>query len=131
MSKRCDKRMGSVYRRGNTLPLCGGGRSVLALSFALLVSICVLMLPVGGAMAQPAPAPPLEQPASASPMEQPAATPDAKGDTKSDAKSDETPGMSSADITAAREQQRTTAATRQQIQAIRAALRARLAALHR
>ena len=94
---------------------------MLALSFALLVSICVLMLPVGSALAQQTPAP----------VDQSAATPDAKSDTKSDAKSDETPGMSSADITAAREQQRTTAATRQQIQAIRAALRARLAAMHR
>lgn len=121
MSKRCDERMGSVYRRGDSFALCGGGRSVLALSFALLVSICVLMLPVGSALAQPAPAP----------VEQPAATPDANSDTKSDAKNDETPGMSSADIAAAREQQRTTAATRQQIQAIRAALRARLATLHR
>ncbi len=121
MSKRCDNMMGSAYRRGNGLPLCGGGRSAQALSFALLVLICVLMLPVGGAMAQQAPAP----------VEKSAATPDAKSDTKSDAKSAEPPGMSSADIAAAREQQRTTAATRQQIQAIRAALRARLATLHR
>ena len=101
---------------------------MLALSFALLVSICILMLPVGGAMAQPATAP-VEQPAT--PPDANAATPDANSDTKSDAKNDEPPGMSSADIAAAREQQRTTATTRQQIQAIRAALRARLAALHR
>ena len=94
---------------------------MLALAFALLVSVCVLTLPLGGAMAQPAPAP----------VEQPAATPDAKSDTKRDVKSDESPGMSPSDIAAAREQQRTTAATRQQIQAIRAALRARLAAMHR
>jgi hypothetical protein len=92
---------------------------VLALSFALLISICVLTLPVGGAMAQQAPA------------AQSAATPDAKSDTRRDVKNGEPPGMSPSDIAAAREQQRTTAATRQQIQAIRAALRARLAALHR
>lgn len=116
MSKRCDKGMGSVYRRGDGLPLCGGGRNVLALSFALLVSICVLSLPVGGAMAQPAPAT----------AEQSAAPLDA-----SNAKTDANTGMTAADIAAARQQQRTTAATRQQIQAIRAALRARLAALHR
>lgn len=115
MSKRCDKRMGSVYRRGDGLPLCGGRRNVLALSFALLVSICVLTLPVGGAMAQPAPAP----------VDQPAA------DATSAAKTDANAGMTAADIAAARQQQRTTAATRQQIQAIRAALRARLATLHR
>lgn len=109
MSKRCDKGMAGVYRRGDGLPLCRGGRSVLSLWFALLVSICMLTVPVGGPMAQPAPAP-VEQ---------------------STAKTDTNGGMTAADIAAARQQQRTTAATRQQIQAIRAALRARLAALHR
>ena len=94
---------------------------MLALSFALLVSICVLMLPVGSALAQQTPAP----------VDQSAAPPDAKSDAKRDVKTDDPPGMSSSDIAAAREQQRTTAATRQQIQAIRAALRARLATLHR
>jgi len=86
---------------------------VLALWFALLVWICVLTLPMGRAMAQPVPAP-VEQPV-----------------TPSEAAKEAGPGMTAADVAAARQQQRTTAATRQQIQAIRAALRARLAALHR
>ena len=94
---------------------------MLALLFALLVSSFVLLLPLDGAMAQPAP----------TPVAQSAATPNATSDTKRDVKADEPPGMSPSDIAAAREQQRTTAATRQQIQAIRAALRARLAAMHR
>lgn len=121
MRQRCGKKIGGVYRRDDSFALCGGGRSVLALLFALLVSSCVLLLPLDGAMAQQAPAP----------VAQSAATPDAKKETKNDVKGGETPGMSSSDIAAAREQQRTTAATRQQIQAIRAALRARLAAMHR
>ena len=80
------------------------------LSRVLLVWACIL-LPAGGAMAQPA--------------EQPAAPP-AAAKTSNDSVTD-----MKADIAAARQQQRTTAATRQQIQAIRAALRARLAAMHR
>ena len=121
MRQRCEKIMRRVYRRADGLPLSTGSRSMLPLSFALLISTCVLLLPLDGAMAQPAPAP----------VAQSAAPPDAKSDTKRDVKTDAPPGMSSSDISAAREQQRTTAATRQQIQAIRAALRARLAAMQR
>ena len=82
---------------------------MIRLSRILLV--WALLQPVGGAMAQPA--------------EQPAAPP-AAANTANDSTVD-----MKAEIAAARQQQRTTAATRQQIQAIRAALRARLATLHR
>ena len=121
MRQRCEKIMRRVYLRADGLPLSAGSRSMLPLSFVLLISTFVLLLPLGGAMAQQAPAP----------IAQSAATPDAKNDTKRDIKDGESPGMSSSDMAAAREQQRTTAATRQQIQAIRAALRARLAAMQR
>jgi len=87
---------------------------VTGLSRALLALTCALFLMSAGAMAQPA-SPPAEQPAS-----QPAAA-----DTANDSDANK-----KAEIAAARQQQRTTAATRQQIQAIRAALRARLAAMH-
>ncbi len=111
MSERCDGTGTGVYGHGNTFALRGGGRSVIRLSRALSLAF-FLLLPAAGAMAQPAQAP----------TEQTATPPAA--DAASDANM-------KADIAAAREQQRTTAATRQQIQAIRAALRARLAALHR
>ena len=111
MSERCDGKGTGVYRRGNTFALRGGGRVVIRLSHTLSLA-CLLLLPAAGTMAQPA----------AAPAEQSATPPAA--DTESDANM-------KAEIAAARQQQRTTAATRQQIQAIRAALRARLAALHR
>jgi len=106
--------MASVYRWGNGFALRGGGRTVTRFPRALLVLTCALFLTSAGAVAQPA-NPPAEQPAS-----QPA-----PADTVSDSDADK-----NAEIAAARQQQRTTAATRQQIQAIRAALRARLAAMH-
>jgi len=110
MSLHCEDTGAGVYRHGNTFALRGGGRILIRLSRALSLA-CVLLLPAG-AMAQPSPAP-AEQ----------SVTPPA-ADAASDANM-------KVDIAAAREQQRTTAATRQQIQAIRAALRARLAAMHR
>jgi hypothetical protein len=80
----------------------------------LLALICALLLTGVSAMAQPA----------VTPAAQPAAQPAAND------KADDTNADMMKEIAGAREQQRTTAATRQQIQAIRAALRARLAALH-
>jgi hypothetical protein len=110
--------MASVYRWGNGFALRGGGRTVTRIPRALLALTCALFLTSAGAMAQPA-NPPAEQPAS-----QPAPA-DSASDTASNSDADK-----NAQIAAARQQQRTTAATRQQIQAIRAALRARLAAMH-
>ena len=117
MSGRCGDGMAGVYREGNGFALRGGGRTVRRLPCALLAMICALLLTGVGAVAQPA-SPPAAQPAS--PAAQPAAS-DTADDTNADMKDE---------IAAARQQQRTTAATRQQIQAIRAALRARLATLH-
>lgn len=108
MRERCGDRMGRVYGSGNTFALRGGGRRVTHLSCAVLAF--VLAFGFASAMAQPADPPPPVTP---------------------DAAHQDTNARAKADITAAREQQRTTAATRQQIQAIRAALRARLAAIHR
>ena len=103
----CDGHRAGVYRGGNTFALRGGGRRVIRLSCAGLAF--VLMFGFAGVVAQPA-----------DPAGQPAAP--TQDDSNAKVKSE---------LAAAREQQRTTAATRQQIQAIRAALRARLAALHR
>jgi hypothetical protein len=118
MSKHCEGAATGVYRHGNTFALRGGGRRVSRLLRALTVVAC-LLLPVA-AMAQPA----------AAPSEQPATPSAADAPSDANAASDASANMK-ADLAAAREQQRTTAATRQQIQAIRAALRARLAAMHR
>ena len=85
---------------------------------ALLALACALFFMSAGAMAQPT-NPSAEQSAS-----QPAPA-DSASDATNDSDADK-----NAEIAAARQQQRTTAATRQQIQAIRAALRARLAAMH-
>lgn len=104
---RCDEDRASVYPDGNTFALRGGGRRVIRLSCAGLAF--VLMFGFAGAMAQ-----------QADPAGQPSA-----------ATQDDSSDKAKSDLAAAREQQRATAATRQQIQAIRAALRARLAALHR
>ena len=104
----CGGEGAGVYRGGNTFALRGGGRRVTRLSCAGLAF--VLLFGFAGAMAQPA------APAQPSPP----------------ATQEEDNAKAKADVAAAaREQQRTTSATRQQIQAIRAALRARLAALHR
>jgi hypothetical protein len=96
----------------------------LALTCALLLSFTAL-----GAVAQPENTPAQQAiPATG----QPACPIIGRADTSADAGTDcdDSDATKKANLAAAREQQRATAATRQQIQAIRAALRARLAALH-
>jgi hypothetical protein len=102
---------------------------VIRLSCALALT-CVLLLSLApvGAVAQPANTSTQQIPVTG----QPACLAIGQADTSADAGTDcdDSDATKKANLAAAREQQRATAATRQQIQAIRAALRARLAALH-
>ena len=129
MSRRCAEKIASVYRQGNGFALRGGGRTVTRLR-VLSALFCVLLLTSAGAKAQPSP-PPADRtaaPATSTDSTKNSSVTDNKKDS-ADSSSD-SDANAAANLAAAREQQRATAATRQQIQAIRAALRARLAALH-